>query len=103
MTAAVEQVASVTPICRARGAARSLRSAAVRLSVAADRLLGLGAASELSAQDALGGILGALINALPAGVESITSERVAALAERVADGLGAPLAPAVTRRPRRPR
>lgn len=100
MTAAVEQVASVTPIRQARSATRTPRSAAVRLAVAAERLLGLGATSELSAQDALGGMLGALINALPAGVKAIASERMAALVERVADSLGAPLMPATARRPR---
>lgn len=100
MTALVEQVASVTPIRRAGRVVRLPQSTTSRLSVAAERLLLLGEATELSAQDALNALIGALLNALPAGVESVSAERVAGLVERVADALGAPLAPAATRRPR---
>lgn len=64
-----------------------------QLIEALDRLVSIAAATELTAQDALGGLAGALINAMQPGAKPLSKHRLIELVDRVADGLGCPPVP----------
>jgi hypothetical protein len=69
-----------------------------RLRAASNRLLDATDTTEMAAQDALGGIVGGLINLMSAGAGAVSDLALVALVERTADGLGCPPVKA----PRRP-
>lgn len=77
------------PPRRARTAPQSTDLHA-RLVTEANRLLAVADATEMTAYDALGGLLGALINAFPQGGRPLSKHALVDLMERVGGGLGCP-------------
>jgi hypothetical protein len=72
-----------------------------RIRAASNRLLAVTDSSEVTAQDALGSLVGGLMNMLPAGGKAPSKHDLVELIERVADALGCPPVPVVSRPDRR--
>lgn len=98
MTITEDRIAPVVPLRRAPR--RAPRTASVpgdlhaRLLDAANRVLGAAAVEDTTAEDALGRLMGGLINMVPAGGRAPSKHDLVELVERVADRLGCPPASA---------
>jgi hypothetical protein len=95
VTATVEHLAPAVPLHRAPRRPRTAQPPAdlhAQLTAGLDRLLETAESTEMTSYDALGGLVGALINAFPPGGRPLSKHGLVDLVVRVADGLGCPAA-----------